>query len=144
MDLTGQAVEPIWLALLSYFRQMWDYFGLMLHLYLAPDERLGREAVDIFLIGTVPSFLLRSTSALLLLGVVPGFIAGLGLVAFSHCQTSRSHKRRMKTGLIHMISEMNKDDYWSLFPKSVLPRWIEFSDLDKVISPFTFADMCAM
>lgn len=96
MDLTGQAVEPIWLALLSYFRQMWDYFGLMLHLYLAPDERLGREAVDIFLIGTVPSFLLRSTSALLLLGVVPGFIAGLGLVAFSHCQTSRSHKRRMK------------------------------------------------
>ncbi|XP_073389845.1 uncharacterized protein [Physcomitrium patens] len=131
MDLTGQAVEPIWLALLSYFRQMWDYFGLMLHLYLAPDERLGREAVDIFLIGTVPSFLLRSTSALLLLGVVPGFIAGLGLVAFSHCQTSRSHKRRMKTGLIHMISEMNKDDYWSLFPKSVLPRWIEFSDLDK-------------
>lgn len=31
-----------------------------------------------------------------------------------------------------MISEMKQDDFLSLFPKSVLPRWILHSDLEKV------------
>jgi hypothetical protein len=97
MNLASQAMESLWLALPAYVRQMWDEFQNAVQVHMTPGERFGREAVYIFLVGTVPAFLAGSTSAALLLGIAPGFIAGLGLVvAFSHCQTTRSHERRMK------------------------------------------------
>lgn len=80
-----------------YLRQMWDDFQKALQTHVTPGEKFGREAVYMFLVGTVPAFLAGSTSAALLLGVAPGFIAGLGMiVAFTHCQSKRSRERRMK------------------------------------------------
>lgn len=133
MNRTSEATESLWLAVVAYCRQKWDDLQSALYTHLTPGERFGREAVYVFLVGTVPAFLAGSTSAALLFGIIPGFIAGLGLiVAFSHAQASRSRRRRAKAALIFMISEMKQDDFLSLFPKSVLPRWILHSDLEKI------------
>ena len=97
MNLASQVTESLWLALPGNLRQMWDDFQNALQMHMTPGERFGRDAVFIFLVGTVPAFLAGSSSAAMLFGITPGFIAGLGLiVAFFHCQTSRSRERRMK------------------------------------------------
>lgn len=97
MNLASEAMESLWLALPAYVRQMWDEFQNAVQVHMTPGERFGREAVYIFLFGIVPAFLAGSTSVALLLGIAPGFIVELGLiVAFSHCQTTQSHKWRMK------------------------------------------------
>lgn len=97
MNRTSEATESLWLAVVAYCRQKWDDLQSALYTHLTPGERFGREAVYVFLVGTVPAFLAGSTSAALLFGIIPGFIAGLGLiVAFSHAQASRSRRRRAK------------------------------------------------
>ncbi|KAG0592509.1 hypothetical protein KC19_1G258200 [Ceratodon purpureus] len=133
MNLASQVTESLWLALPGNLRQMWDDFQNALQMHMTPGERFGRDAVFIFLVGTVPAFLAGSSSAAMLFGITPGFIAGLGLiVAFFHCQTSRSRERRMKAALISLISEMRKDDFRFLFPKAKLPQWIDSGDLEKI------------
>lgn len=81
----------------AYVRHMWEETLRAMYLQLTPGENFGREAMYIFLVGTVPAFLVGSTSAALLFGIAPGFIAGIGLmVAFSQCQKNRSKARRIK------------------------------------------------
>ena len=179
MNRMSEGAESLWATLPAYLRQMWEDFQNAVQIHLTPGERFGREAVYVFLVGTVPALLAGSTSAALLLGIAPGFIAGLGMiVAFSHCQTKRSRERRMKVrchqiaiativflnafcktihlvpglmlmwmscqqaALIVLISEMKREDFRFLFPKSVLPRWIASSDdTEKVTSTPTFKQL---
>lgn len=89
--------ESLWVAVVASCRQTWDDLQNAFYTHLTPGERFGRDAVYVFLVGTVPAFLAGSTSAALLFGIIPGFIGGLGLiVAFSHAQASRSRERRAK------------------------------------------------
>jgi len=97
MEWLMNRTESLWLAVITSCRQTWDDFQNTLYTHLTPGERFGREAVYVFLVGTVPAFLAGSSSAAVLFGIVPGFIAGLGLiVAFSHAQARRSRERRAK------------------------------------------------
>lgn len=89
-------------SLPARIRKIWEDLLTTLYVHSTPGEHFGREAVYIFVVGTVPAFLIGSTSAALLFGIVPGFIAGMGLmVAFSHCQKTRSRARRLK--VCHML-----------------------------------------
>lgn len=90
-------MESLWMAAGASCRQWWNDLNSAFYTHLTPGEKFGRDAVYAFLVGTVPAFLAGSTSAALLIGIVPGFIGGLGLiVAFSHAQASRSRERRAK------------------------------------------------
>lgn len=89
-------------SLPARIRKIWEDLLTTLYVHSTPGEHFGREAVYIFVVGTVPAFLIGSTSAALLFGIVPGFIAGMGLmVAFSQCQKTRSRARRLK--VCHML-----------------------------------------
>lgn len=97
IDLLNQATETVCVSLPAYFLQGWESFQTAPQRNVGPGEKVEREATSLFLVETVPSFVAGTASVTSVIGIVVGFIAGLGIIlAFGYAQRKRSSERRMK------------------------------------------------